>query len=73
MLKDHLEQLVREGHLKEFVVGPRNQKASKVLDPRGIPSTPFRSDRSHTCYFKGYFNDLEERDTDSGFGRKLLR
>ena len=34
-------------------------------------STPFRSDKSHPCYFKGYFSDSEERVTDSGFGREL--
>ena len=27
VLKDHLEQLVKAGYLKEFVVDPRNQEA----------------------------------------------
>ena len=40
MLKDHFEQLVRAGHLKEFVVEPRNQKAGQVAQPRGNPLPP---------------------------------
>ena len=40
VLKDHLEQLVRVGHLKEFVVEPRNQKAGQGARPRGNPLPP---------------------------------
>ena len=40
VLKDHLEQLVRTGYLKEFVVDPRNQEAGLGTQPRGnlLPS-----------------------------------
>ena len=40
MLKDHLEQLVRTGYLKEFVVDPRNQEAGLGTQPRGNPLPP---------------------------------
>ena len=36
VLKDHLEQLVRAGYLKKFVVEPRNQETRQVPDLRGI-------------------------------------
>ncbi|XP_050256772.1 uncharacterized protein LOC126702134 [Quercus robur] len=37
VLKDHLEQLVKAGYLKEFVVDPRNQEARPGTRPRGNP------------------------------------
>ena len=40
MLKDHLGQLLRLGHLKEFVVKPRNQEAAQGTQPRGNPLLP---------------------------------
>ena len=38
MLKDHLEQLVKSGHLKEFVVGQgsRNRSNNTLPPPLGI-------------------------------------
>jgi len=40
VLKDHLEQLVKAGYLKEFVVDPRNQEAGQGAWPRGNPLPP---------------------------------
>ena len=40
MLKDHFEQLVRAGHLKEFIVEPRNQETGQGARPRGNPLPP---------------------------------
>ena len=40
MLKDHLEQLVRVRHLKEFVVKPRNKETGQGAQPRGNPFLP---------------------------------
>ena len=40
MLKDHLEQLVRAGHLKEFVVELGNQETGQGAQPRGNPLPP---------------------------------
>jgi len=40
VLKDHLEQLVRAGHLKEFVVDPRSQETEQGAQPRGNPLPP---------------------------------
>ena len=33
MLKDHLEQLVKAGYLKEFVTNPRNQESGQGAQP----------------------------------------
>ena len=35
VLKDHLEQLVKAGYLKEFVVDPRIQEAEQGARPQG--------------------------------------
>nr|XP_023874221.1 uncharacterized protein LOC111986769 [Quercus suber] len=35
MFKDHLEQLVKSGHLKEFVVNPRNEVSGQASRSRG--------------------------------------
>ena len=40
VFEDHLEQLVRAGHLKEFFVEPRNQEAGQGAQPRGNPLSP---------------------------------
>ena len=40
MLKDHLEQLVKAGYLKEFVVDPRNQEARQGARPQRNPLPP---------------------------------
>jgi len=40
VLKDHLEQLVKAGYLKEFVVDPRNQEAGQGTRPWGNPLPP---------------------------------
>ena len=40
VLKDHLEQLVRLGHLKEFVLEPRSQEIEQSAKPRGNPLPP---------------------------------
>ena len=40
MLKDHLEQLVKAGYLKEFMVDPRNQDAKQGARPQGNPLPP---------------------------------
>ena len=40
MLKDHLEQLVKAGYLKEFIVGPRNQEAGQGTQLQGNPLPP---------------------------------
>ena len=40
VLKDHLEQLVRAGHLKEFVVELGNQETGQGAQPRGNPLPP---------------------------------
>ncbi|XP_075665402.1 uncharacterized protein LOC142635073 [Castanea sativa] len=40
VLKDHLEQLVKVGYLKEFVVDPRNQDAGQGTRPQGNPLPP---------------------------------
>ena len=40
MLKDHLEQLVKVGYLKEFMVDPRNQKARQGTQPWRNPLPP---------------------------------
>lgn len=41
VLKVHLEQLVKVGYLKEFVVDPRNQDAGHDAWPRENPLPPF--------------------------------
>ena len=73
VLKDHLEQLIKVGYLKEFVVDPRNQEAGQGTWPRGNPFHPFGSDRGHPCNFNGYLSDQEERGTSSGSSGKLSR
>ena len=40
MLKDHLEQLVKAGYLKEFIVDPRNQDVEQGTRPQGKPLPP---------------------------------
>ncbi|XP_075663327.1 uncharacterized protein LOC142632895 [Castanea sativa] len=40
VLKDHLEQLVKTGHLKEFLAATRNQEAKQVDQLRGNPLPP---------------------------------
>ena len=40
VLKDHLEQLVKAGYLKKFVVDPKNQEAGQDARPRGNPLPP---------------------------------
>ncbi|XP_075659163.1 uncharacterized protein LOC142629054 [Castanea sativa] len=40
VLKDHMEQLVRVGHLKEFIVEPRNQESGQGARPQGNPLPP---------------------------------
>ena len=40
VLKDHLEQLVKAGFLKEFIMDPRNQEARLGTRPRGNPLPP---------------------------------
>ena len=40
VLKDHLEQLVRLGHLKEFVLEPKSQETGQSAKPRGNPPPP---------------------------------
>ena len=40
VLKDHLEQLVRSGHLKEFVLESRSQETRQTTRPRGNPFPP---------------------------------
>ena len=40
VLKDHLEQLVKAGYLKEFVEDSRNQEAGQGARPRGNPLPP---------------------------------
>ena len=40
VMKDHLEQLVRSGHVKEFVVEPRTQDTRQGSQPRGNPLSP---------------------------------
>ena len=40
VLKDHLEQLVKMGYLKEFVVDPMNQETEQGARPRGNPLPP---------------------------------
>ena len=50
MLKDHLGQLVKVGHLKEFVVESGN---------RG-PGNPVPGDRGHPCRAKGYEYSQDE-------------
>ena len=40
VLKDHLEQLVKAGYLKEFVTDPRNQESRQGAQPRGNPLPP---------------------------------
>ena len=40
VLKDHLEQLVRSGHLKEFVLEPRGQEIRQNTRPQGNPLPP---------------------------------
>ena len=40
VLKDHLEQLVKAGYLKEFVVDLRNQEARQGARPHGNPLPP---------------------------------
>ena len=40
VLKDHLEQLVRSGHLKEFVLKPKGQETGQNVRPRGNPLPP---------------------------------
>ena len=73
VLKDHLEQIVRAGYLKKFVVDPRNQETRQGTRPQRNPlPPPFWSDRGHPCYFKGYLSDSEERGTDNGSDGELL-
>ena len=40
VLKDHLEQLVKAGYLKEFLVDLRNKEAGQGTRPRGNPLLP---------------------------------
>ena len=40
VLKDHLEQLLKVGFLKEFVIDPRNQEAGQGAWPHGNPLPP---------------------------------
>ena len=40
VLKDHLEQLVKAGYLKKFVMDPRNHEAEQGAWPRGNPFPP---------------------------------
>ena len=40
VLKDHLEQLVKVGYLKEIVVDPRNREAGQGTQPRGNTLPP---------------------------------
>ena len=40
VLKDHLGQLVKVGHLKEFVVEPRNQGPRLKAQQKGNPIPP---------------------------------
>ena len=40
VLKDHLEQLVKVGYLKEFVVDSRNQEGGHGTRPYGNPLLP---------------------------------
>lgn len=40
VLKDHLGQLVRARHLKEFVVIPSDQGSGQGVRQKGIPPTP---------------------------------
>ena len=40
VLKDHLKQLVKAGHLKEFIVEPRNQETGQGTRPWGNPLPP---------------------------------
>ena len=40
VLKDHLEQLVRAGYLKKFVVDPRNQETRQGTRPQRNPLPP---------------------------------
>ena len=39
-LKDHLEQLVKSGHLKEFVLEPRSGETGQTTRPRGNTLPP---------------------------------
>ncbi|XP_075638377.1 uncharacterized protein LOC142610453 [Castanea sativa] len=57
VLKEHLEELVKAGHLKEFVVVTRNQKAGQADRLHGTP-TPVGSNRSHPCSSKRAFQRL---------------
>ena len=53
-----------QGHLKEFVVKPRNQEAGKGARPWGNPLTPVRCDRSHPCHFNGNLGGPKKKGTD---------
>ncbi|XP_050240998.1 uncharacterized protein LOC126689875 [Quercus robur] len=72
VLKDHLEQLVKAGYLKEFVVDPRNQEAGQGARPRGnhlLP--PIGSNRSHPHSCKGHSRVQEEGGVGRGTNEKL--
>ena len=65
--------------LKRVCCGPeKSRDHTRYPTSRESSSTPFKSDRGHPCYFKGYPSDLEERGTGSGsdeewLGRATLR
>lgn len=40
VLKNHLEQLERSGHLKEFILELRGQETGQIARPRGNPLPP---------------------------------
>ena len=73
VLKDHLEQLMRAGYLKELFYRHKKPGCRAGYTTLGKPSfTPFRSDRSYSCSFNGYPSDQEESNTDSGSSGKLF-
>ena len=78
VLKDHLEQLVRSGHLKEFVLEPRGQEIRQrsrdqaKYQTSGEPSpTLVGCNRGYTCCFKGYLGDPKKGGSDCGAGGEL--
>ncbi|XP_030936144.1 uncharacterized protein LOC115961279 [Quercus lobata] len=65
VLKDHLEQLVKAGYLKEFVMDSGNQGTGQGAQQRGDPlPPPIESDWSHPRCPEGYRCDQEKRSVD---------
>ena len=61
VFKDHLEQLMKAGHLKEFVVD--------LKEPREHTPTTIGGYKSYTCGFNWHKFELTQGDPECDFGK----